>query len=68
MPIAFVIIGIAIITGLILPQIPDETLLRPVMGIVVVLIGVHRFVVSRMPVAPQERRYGGDRTRPWDRS
>jgi uncharacterized membrane protein YfcA len=68
MPIAFVIIGIAITTGFLLKQIPDDTLLRPVMGVVVILLGIHRFVVSRMPVKPRERHYGGDRTRPWDKS
>ena len=66
MPVAFVIIGIAIMTGVMLPQLPDGTLLRPVMGIVVILLGVHRFAVSRMSVSPRERRYGGDRPRPWD--
>ena|SRR3989339_1307257 len=66
MPIAFVIIGVAIMSGILLTRIPDETLLRPVMGVVVILIGIHRFVVSRMPVKPRERRFGGDRPRPWD--
>ncbi len=66
MPIAFVTIGLAIMTGNMLPQIPDNTLLRPVMGIVVILIGVHRFVVSRMQVTPRERPFGGDHPRPWD--
>ncbi|MBU0691270.1 hypothetical protein KKC97_07465 [bacterium] len=67
MPIAFAIIGAAIMTGYMLPQLPDGTLLRPIMGMVVILIGVHRFVVSRMPAAPSERRFGGDRPRPWDK-
>jgi len=66
MPIAFVIIGVAIITGYMLPQLPNGTFLRPVMGFVVVLLGIHRFVVSRTPAAPRDRQFGGDRPKPWD--
>lgn len=66
MPVAFVAIGIAIMTGAMLPQLPEGTMLRPVMGIVVMLIGIHRFVVSRVRAAPRERPFGGDRPRPWD--
>ena len=66
MPVSFVVIGIAIMTGILFTKIPDGTLLRPVMGLVVILIGIHRFVVSRKSVSPRERRYGGERPRPWD--
>ena len=68
LPIGFTLIGIAILSGVLLTQLPKNTLLRPVMGIVVILLGVHRFVVSRMKVSPRDRRFGGDRTRPWENS
>jgi hypothetical protein len=67
LPLAFLAIGIAILSGLILNQIPNQTLLRPIMGVVVILLGVHRFVASRMVSKPAERRrFGGERHRPWE--
>jgi hypothetical protein len=67
LPIAFLAIGIAILTGLIFQQIPEHTYLRQVMGMVVILLGVHRFIVSRMVSKPAERRrFGGERKRPWE--
>jgi hypothetical protein len=67
LPVAFLVIGIAILTGLIFKEIPEGTFLRPVIGMVVILLGVHRFVASRMSIAPSERRrFGGGRQRPWE--
>lgn len=65
LPIAFVVVGILILTGTILKEIPRETGLRTIMGIVVILIGVHRFVVSRTP-RNEHRRFGGSYRRRWD--
>jgi hypothetical protein len=65
LPVSFLIIGILILTGDLLQQLPEETGLRPIMGIVVILLGVHRFVVSRTPKA-RERRFGGEHRRPWE--
>ncbi|MCB1059134.1 MAG: hypothetical protein KDB65_02790 [Calditrichaeota bacterium] len=67
LPVAFVVIGVMILTGNLLQQIPQGTGLRTVMGIVVILLGVHRFVVSRAPKS-QERRFGGEHRRPWEDS
>ncbi|MCB9366863.1 MAG: hypothetical protein H6508_06785 [Calditrichaeota bacterium] len=65
LPVSFLIIGILILTGDLLQQLPKETGLRPIMGIVVILLGVHRFVVSRTP-KPLDRRFGGEHRRPWE--
>ena len=60
-------IGIAILTGSILDKLPNGTLLRPLLGIVVILLGVHRFVAGRIDAsAAQRRRFGGERNRPWE--
>jgi hypothetical protein len=67
LPVAFVAIGIAIFSGWLLSEIPKQTYLRPILGAVAVLLGVHRYVASRVgPRAPQRRRYGGERHRPWE--
>jgi hypothetical protein len=68
LPLFFVLIGLAILSGYLITQIPDGTLLRPMMGMIVILLGVHRFVASRMKRAPRDRRFGGDRNRPWESS
>jgi len=65
LPVAFVIIGILILAGQLLQEIPSGTGLRAIMGVVVILLGVHRFVVSRTP-RRDERRYGGELRRPWE--
>lgn len=65
LPIGFVLLGILILTGNLLQQVPSETGLRTIMGIVVILLGVHRFVAARA-VKPQERRFGGEHRRPWE--
>jgi len=66
LPVGFVVLGVLILSGQILTAIPRETGLRPIMGVVVILLGVHRFVVSRSPKGDR-RRYGGDQSRPWER-
>jgi hypothetical protein len=66
MPITFVGIGIAILAGWTLEQLPKGTLLRPLLGMVVVLLGVHRFAASRIERRSVQRRYGGGRNRPWE--
>ncbi len=66
LPIGFVILGVLILSGVLLKQIPRETGLRPIMGVVVILLGIHRFVVSRTPRADR-RSYGGEFGRPWER-
>jgi hypothetical protein len=68
LPIFLVLIGLAIMSGNLIAQIPEGTLLRPIMGIVVILLGVHRFVASRIKHQPRDRRFGGDRNRPWESS
>ncbi len=66
LPIVVFAVGIAIFTGAILPQIPARTGLRALLGIVITLFAVYRFAVARTPRAPAHRRFGGDRTRPWE--
>ena len=65
LPLAFVVLGVLILTGTILKQIPRETGLRTIMGVTVILLGIHRFVVSRTPRGDR-RRFGGDHSRPWE--
>lgn len=66
LPVAFVAIGIAVLTGALLPNLPAGTGIRLMVGIVAVLLGVHRYVASRS-VAPRARRpYGGERRNPWE--
>ncbi len=68
MPILFAGVGIAVLTGLLLPQLPKASGLRPMLGLIVILIGLHRFVVSRYTQGPTDRRrYGGDTDRPWEK-
>ncbi len=66
LPIAMVAVGIAILSDLILTNIPPQTWLRPIIGVVVILLGVHRFVASRMMTPDDRRRFGGGRRRPWE--
>jgi uncharacterized membrane protein YfcA len=65
-PIVLLAVGIAIFSGGILKQIPSATGLRPLLGIVVILFAIYRFAAVRTPRAP-ERRFGGERTRPWEK-
>lgn len=67
LPIAMVAVGIAIFTGLILQQIPATTGLRPILGLVALLLGIHRFIMTRVKRDEDERRYGGGRRRPWEK-
>lgn len=68
MPILFSGIGIAVMTGYLFPQIPATTGLRPMLGLVFILFGVYRGLVSRMQTAREDRRrYGGESTRPWEK-
>jgi hypothetical protein len=67
LPIVLVAVGIAIFTRSILPQIPRQAGLRPLLGIVVLLFGVYRFVAARMPRSADRRRYGGEVQRPWEK-
>ncbi|MFZ5434655.1 MAG: hypothetical protein ACOZB3_12885 [Calditrichota bacterium] len=66
LPIAFAGIGIAILSGMILRTIPADTGLRPILGIVVILMGVHRFVAARSMKKSDRRPYGGERQKPWE--
>ena len=66
LPIAFVAVGIAILTGWMLPQLQGYSALRLVLGIVAVLLGVHRFVASHSVSRGSRRRFGGERPRPWE--
>ena len=66
LPIVILAIGIAIFSGSILPQIPQRTGLRPLLGAVVVLFAVYRFAASRTPRTSDRRRFGGERSRPWE--
>lgn len=68
LPVAFVGIGSAILFGLLFPAIPASTGLRPILGIVVILMGVHRFVASRSAQPRDRRPYGGERRKPWEKS
>jgi len=68
LPVAFVGIGSAILFGLLFPAIPAETGLRPILGMVVILMGVHRFVASRSARPRDRRPYGGERRKPWEKS
>ena len=66
LPIALVAVGIAILAGWMFPQLPEPSGLRPVLGIVAVLLGVHRFLASRTTSRANRRRFGGERPRPWE--
>jgi hypothetical protein len=66
LPIAFVAVGIAILAGWMFPQLPAMSGLRLVLGIVALLLGVHRFVASRSVSRESRRRFGGERQRPWE--
>ena len=68
LPVAFVGIGSAILTGLLFPAIPAATGLRPILGIVVILMGVHRFAAARHVKPSNRRSYGGERRKPWEDS
>jgi hypothetical protein len=67
LPVAFIAIGIAIFTGVMLPNLPSGTGLRLMLGLITVMLGIHRFVASRVKLSDR-RPYGGDRTRPWEDS
>jgi hypothetical protein len=66
LPIALVAVGIAIFAGWMFPRLPEPSGLRLMLGMVSVLLGVHRFVASRSTTQSGRRRFGGDRPRPWE--
>lgn len=66
LPVAFIGIGIAVLAGLLLPNLPAGTGIRPMVGIVAILLGVHRFVASRTVAHSSRRVYGGERRKPWE--
>ncbi|RPH96354.1 hypothetical protein EHM69_01430 [candidate division KSB1 bacterium] len=68
LPVAFAVIGIAILSGLILTALPPSTGLRAVLGVVTILFGVYRFAASRAVRDDRRRRYGGSHKRPWEES
>jgi hypothetical protein len=67
LPIALVGIGIAIFAGFIMPTIPMDTGLRPMIAMVVILLGIHRFAAARVVREDRRRRFGGNGPRPWER-
>jgi hypothetical protein len=68
LPIAMVAIGIAILSGYLIPALPGQTGLRTMMGLVAILLGLFRFFLARTQSAgPAPRRFGGQRHRPWER-
>ena len=67
LPLAFAVLGILILGGVILTEIPPKTGLRTLLGVVVILLGVHRFVASRSVKVRHDRRFGGERNRPWEK-
>jgi hypothetical protein len=66
LPIAFVAVGIAILGDWVLPQLPERSGLRLMVGMVALLLGVHRFLASRTTSRTNRRRFGGERPRPWE--
>lgn len=67
LPIAILAVGIAIFTGTLLTLIPRGTGLRTLLGLVVILFAIYRFVAARIPQAPSKRRFGGEFRRPWEK-
>lgn len=65
LPVAFMAIGIAIFAGWLLPGLPSQYGLRIMLGMVALLLGIHRFVASRTTASPR-RHYGGERHKPWE--
>ncbi|MCC6477395.1 hypothetical protein IT157_10115 [bacterium] len=66
LPLAFLVLGVMILSGAILKELPPNTGLRTLLGVVVILLGVHRFVASRSVKVRHDRRFGGHRNRPWE--
>jgi hypothetical protein len=66
LPIALVGIGIAIFSGLLLRVMPAGTGLRFMLGLICILLGIHRFVAARTERFSGRRRYGGSFHRPWE--
>jgi hypothetical protein len=69
LPISMMGIGIAVLMGAILPDLPGLSSLRVMVGLVAILLGVHRFAAVRLarPQGDSRRRYGGEAPRPWER-
>jgi hypothetical protein len=68
LPIAMVAVGIAILSGILIPSLPNGNSLRFMFGIVAILLGILRFASSRSgrPTEDDRRRFGGERKRPWE--
>ncbi|HEY3294684.1 MAG TPA: hypothetical protein VGL38_04565 [bacterium] len=69
LPIAMIAIGIAILTGVLIPTLPAGSSLRFMFGLVAILLGVLRFVSSRSQrrgPPDDRRRFGGPRKFPWE--
>jgi hypothetical protein len=66
LPIAFVGVGIAVFTGAILRNLPEMGELRLMVGVICILLGIHRFVASRTVKHDPRRPFGGSFHRPWD--
>ena len=66
-PISLVAIGIAVLSGFILKNVPGQGFFRQTFGLVIILIGVYRYFAARIPkVGAPRRRFGGVRKRPWE--
>ena len=55
--IGFVTLGIAILFGWLFPQIPSSTGLRLILGLVVIMMGIYRFVSGGGAYSNREKRY-----------
>jgi len=68
LPIAMMAVGIAVLSGLLMPSLPNGASLRLMFGVVAILLGVMRFVASRSGrgAGDERRRFGGERKRPWE--
>jgi hypothetical protein len=66
LPIALVGIGIAVFSGLLWRGMPVGTGLRFMLGLICVLLGIHRFVAARSERSSGRRPYGGAFHRPWE--
>jgi hypothetical protein len=66
MPALFVVAGIALFMGWLLPALGGGTGLRQILGLVVILFGLQRAAQARIPRQTGRRRFGGGRRRPWE--
>lgn len=66
MPAVFVLAGIALLAGWVRPGLLLDPTLRLTMGLVVILLGLQRFVTARQEKTVSRRRFGGVFHRPWE--